>query len=114
MAELFEGLRRETRNVLRGLLDPKGDQQQIETLNRLRKSTTVEESRIIHNLLNDHLLFKHLQLPAEFPVSPPNFETHLRLARQPLENELSCFASRISKNREKIVWAIDAFDVLNS
>jgi hypothetical protein len=102
---LFEGLTGTTKNLLRGLLDAKGDEKQIETLNRLRRRVTFKESRIVNDLLLDHQLFRHLKLPVEFPSAPSNFETHLRLMPQSLENELNCFASRIRLNKEKIVWA---------
>ena len=102
---MFEGLTVTTKNLLRGLLDAKGDEKQIETLNRLRRRVTFKESRIVNDLLLDHQLFRHLKLPVEFPSAPSNFETHLRLMPQSLENELNCFASRIRLNKEKIVWA---------
>jgi len=110
---LFEGLTVTTKNLLRGLLDAKGDEKQIETLNRLRRRVTFKESRIVNDLLLDHQLFRHLKLPVEFPSAPSNFETHLRLMPQSLENELNCFASRIRLNKEKIVWALEALEILN-
>ena len=48
---MFEGLTVTTKNLLRGLLDAKGDEKQIETLNRLRRRVTFKESRIVNDLL---------------------------------------------------------------
>ncbi|RUL97744.1 hypothetical protein [Rhizobium chutanense] len=106
-------VRKQTANLLRGLLSNSNEGAFRETLNNLRRSLPASETKIVYDFIERSPLFKKKPYLETYPKYPVTSSSVIRLVEVSLQNELDAQIARINKEAGKLLEYIEALSAAN-